>query len=100
MIANRTGHIVFVLLAGAAASAQAEPAVAVKTDGLPPHVAAHVAAKAQEGITALRQYVWISRGINQIDLRSLLREAQPEQVAQVRPREEEPATVAALNEQR
>lgn len=100
MIANRTGHVLFVLLAGAAASAHAEPAVAVKTDGLPPHVAAHVAAKAEEGITALRQYVWISRGINQLDLRSLLREQEPEQVAQQEPRDEEPATVAALNEER
>lgn len=100
MIANRTGHVLFVLLAAAAASAQAEPAVAVKTDGLPPHVAARVAAKAQEGITALRQYVWITRGINQLDLRSLVRAEESAQVAGRKPREEEPATVAALNEQR
>lgn len=100
MIANRTGHIVFVLLAAAAASAQAEPAVAVKTDGLPPHVAARVAAKAEEGITALRQYVWITRGINQLDLRTLVREEEPQQVAARNPQEEEPATLAALNDQR
>jgi len=100
MIANRTGHIVFVLLAGAAASAQAEPAVAVKTDGLPPHVAARVVAKAEEGITALRQYVWISRGINQIDLRSIVRQDEPQQVATREPRDAEPTTVAALDSQR
>jgi len=100
MIANRTGHVLFVLLAGAAASAQAEPAVAVKTDGLPPHVAARVAAKAEEGITALRQYVWISRGINQLDLRSIVRTQEPAQVAQRKPRGDESTTVAALDEQR
>ena len=100
MIANRTGHIVFVLLAGAAASAQAEPSVAVKTDRLPPHVAARVEAKAEEGITALRQYVWISRGINQIDLRSILRTEEPDRVAARKPRDDEPATVAALDEPR
>ena len=100
MIANRIGHIAFVVLAGAAASVQAEPAVAVKTEGLPPHVAARVAAKAEQGITALRQYVWISRGINQIDLRSLVRETEPEEVAQLQPRPGERSTLAALNEPR
>ena len=72
----------------------------MKTDGLPLHVAARVAAKAEEGITALRQYVWISRGVNQLDLRSLLREDEPDRIAQRNPQDEEPATVAALNEQR
>ena len=101
MNANRTGHWAFIFLVTCAGAAHAsEPAVAVKTDGLPPHVAARVAAKAEEGITALRQYVWISRSVNQLDLRSLLREEEPEQVAQGEPREEAPATVAALNEQR
>jgi hypothetical protein len=100
MIAIRTKHVVFLLLAGAAAAAQAEPSVAVKTDGLPPHVARHVEAKAEQGITALRQYVWITRGINQIDLRSILRSDEPEQVAARDALDDEPATVAALNEER
>jgi len=67
---------------------------------LPPHVAARVAAKAEEGITALRQYVWISRGINQLDLRSIVRTEEPAQVAQRKPRDDEATTVAALDEQR
>lgn len=100
MIANRIGHIALLLLAGAAGFARAEPPVSVKTDGLPPHVAARVTAKAEEGITALRQYVWISRGVNQLDLRSILRADEPDRIAQRTPRDDEPATVAALNEQR
>lgn len=102
MIANRIGHIACLLLLGCgAANAQTtEPAVAVKTDGLPPHVAAHVIAKAEQGITALRQYVWISRGVNMLELRALLREEEPARAASSAQRDEEPATVAALNESR
>ena len=49
-----------------------EAAVAVKTDGLPLHVAARVQEKAAEGMTALRRYVWITRGMHALDLRAIL----------------------------
>lgn len=102
MIANRTQHLMFLFLlaiAGASRAQSAEPPVAVKTDGLPLHVAARVEQKAAQGITELRRYVWISRAVNQLDLRSLIREQEPEQVARAED-DEPPATVAALNEQR
>jgi hypothetical protein len=102
MNANRTGHLAFLVLvscAGAAWAQEQEPAVAVKTDGLPPHVARHVEEKAAQGITALRQYVWISRGVNQLDLHSLLKAEEPEHVARAGAADA-PETVAALNELR
>jgi len=99
-MSKRTGSAAFLFLlscTGAAWAQQgAEPAVDVRTEHLPPHVAARVTEKAAQGITALRQYVWISRGVNQLDLHSLLREAEPERVAS----RDEPPTVTALNEQR
>ena len=97
---NRTASAAVLFLASMAGAAWAqqgqESPVAVRTNGLPTHVAARVEQKAAQGITALRQYVWISRTVNQLDLRSLLREEAPEQVAE----RDEPPTVAALNELR
>ena len=53
-------------------AAAPDVAVAVRTDGLPLHVAARVQEKAAEGMTALRRYVWITRGMHELDLRALL----------------------------
>ncbi|HZZ94176.1 MAG TPA: hypothetical protein VFE23_16570 [Usitatibacter sp.] len=102
MISKRKGRVAFLFLlscAGAAMAQQEEAAVAVKTDGLPLHVAARVEQKAAQGITALRQYVWISRGVNQLDLHSLLREEEPVRAASAG-RGDAPQALAALDDQR
>ena len=65
--------MVLVSFAGLSRAQAVEAAVAVKTDGLPGHVAAKVEAKAAQGMTALRRYVWITRGMHALDLRELLR---------------------------
>ena len=65
--------MMLISFAGAVQAREPEAAVAVKTDGLPPHVAAKVEAKAAEGMTALRRYVWITRGMHGIDLREVVR---------------------------
>ena len=71
----RTALVVFfVLLAGACRASQPEPPVAVKTDGLPPHVAEKVRDRAAQGITPLRRYVTSTRMVNELDLRSIIRE--------------------------
>lgn len=64
------------MLAAPAFAQESEPPVAVRTEGLPLHVAAKVKQKAAQGITALRQYVWISRGVNQLDVHSIVRSKQ------------------------
>lgn len=63
-----------VSLAGTTHADQTEPAVAVKTEGMPPHVAEKVREKAAQGSTALRRYVDSTRMINALDFRSILRE--------------------------
>lgn len=65
--------MLLVSFAGAAQAREPQAAVAVKTDGLPAHVAARVEAKAAEGMTALRRYVWITRAMHGLDLRELVR---------------------------
>ena len=60
------------IAAGTAAAQETEPPVAVKTDGMALHVAAKVKEKAAHGITALRQYAYITRAMHQIDLRSIV----------------------------
>jgi hypothetical protein len=99
-MSKRIGPAAFLFLLSCTGAAWAqqgdEPPVSVRTEGLPPHVAARVSEKAEQGITALRQYVWISRGVNQLDLHSLLRTEEPARVASA----EEPPTVTALNTQR
>jgi hypothetical protein len=75
MNANLSKQIVATMLiafAGESYAAPQEAAVSVKTDGLPAHVAARVQAKAAEGMSALRRYVWITRGMHALDLRSIL----------------------------
>jgi hypothetical protein len=100
MIRNRIALLFVVSCAGAAWAQQGdEPPVTVKTDGLPPHVARHVEQKAAQGITELRRYVWITRSVNQLDLRSLVKEEEPGQVARAGD-ESDSLTVAALDEQR
>jgi len=77
MNANLSKQIVVTMLvafAGEVYAAAPEAAVAVKTDGLAPHVAARVQEKAAQGMTALRRYVWITRGMHALDLRSILAE--------------------------
>jgi hypothetical protein len=99
-MSNRNGRAAFLFLitcTGAAWAQQAvEPPVAVRTDGLPPHVAARVTEKARQGITELRRYVWISRGVNQLDLRSLQRVERSAQLAA----SDRPPTLVALDAQR
>jgi len=96
-MSNRTARaaVLFLLTSAGAAWAQqsGEPPVAVRTDGLPLHVAAKVNEKAAQGMTELRRYVWISSGVNQLDLRSLQRVEQPAQVAE----NDRPPTLAALD---
>lgn len=106
MIALRKSQAALLILVSCAGAAWAqqgdEPPVAVKTDGLPPHVARHVEQKAAQGITALRQYVWISRSVNQLDLRSLLKgdESRDDQQLAASDGPEAPATVASLDASR
>ena len=59
--------------AGATLAQEAEPPVAVKTDGLPIHVAAKVQQKAQEGVTALRRYITNTRMVNELYIYSLVK---------------------------
>jgi hypothetical protein len=64
----------FLVSFAGAAFAQHEPPVAVKTGGMPTHVAAKVKEKAAEGTTALRRYVNSTRMVNQLDFRSIIQE--------------------------
>jgi hypothetical protein len=97
---KRTASAAFLFLLSCTGAAWAqqgdESPVPVRTEGLPHHVAERVTEKAAQGITALRQYVWISRSVNQLDLRSLLKVEEPARVAEL----DEPPTVTALNELR
>jgi hypothetical protein len=70
-LSNTIGAFMLVAFAGETFAAS-EAAVAVRTDGLPLHVAARVQEKAAEGMTALRRYVWITRGMHALDLHALL----------------------------
>lgn len=60
-------------LAGTAYAQQPESPVAVKTDGMPPHVAAKVTEKAAQGTTALRRYVSNTRVVNGLHFASIVR---------------------------
>ena len=61
------------LLAVSGAASAAEPPVAVSTEGMPAYLAAKVEAKAQQGQAELRRFVWRTRMIYALDLRSLVR---------------------------
>ncbi len=80
MNANVTTRYLTMFLVSLAGSSFAEPAqpVAVKIDGMPPHVAAKVKEKAAQGAAPLRRYVDSTRMVNALDFRSLLREAPAE----------------------
>lgn len=76
MNANFSKLIVVMMLvsfAGASYAREPEPAVAVQTGGMPPHVAEKVKERAAEGVTPLRRYVWITRSMHGLDLRSIVR---------------------------
>ena len=64
---------VAVSFAGAALAQETEPPVAVNTDGMPHFLAEKVKRKAAEGMTALRRYVYITRAIHALDLRTIVR---------------------------
>lgn len=68
---------VAIAAAGLVNAQETEEPVAVKTQGLPPHVAKGVEAQAAKGITALRRYVERTRGIYNLHLGSLV--ATPEE---------------------
>jgi hypothetical protein len=77
MNANFSKLIVAMMLvwfAGSSYAREPEAAVAVKTDGLPAHVAARVQQKAAQGVTSLRRYVWITRNMHGLDICALVRE--------------------------
>ena len=65
--------ILAILLFVSGAAYASEPAIAVNTDGLPPYLAAKVVMKAQEGMNELRRFVWRTRMIYGLELRTLLR---------------------------
>lgn len=99
MNANFAKQIVAMILvafAGTPLAREPEPAVAVKTQGLPPHVAAKVKEKAAQGSTALRQYVTNTRMVNELDFRSLLREGSAPNIA-LDLRARKPAQVAGAS---
>lgn len=80
MNANLTTRYLTMFLVSFTGSSFAEPAqpVAVKTDGMPPQVAAKVKEKAAQGVAPLRRYVDSTRMVNALDFRSLLREVPAE----------------------
>lgn len=103
MTTNFTKHLIAMFLvsfAGAAMAQQdAEPPVAVKTEGLPLHVAAKVKEKAAEGVTSLRRYVTSTRMVNGLDIRSIVREEASPTMA-LNAKAEQPVQVAAKDQRR
>ncbi len=89
--------IILVAFAGTPFAREPEPAVAVKTEGLPPHVAAKVKEKAAQGSKALRQYVTSTRMVNELDFRSLIREKPASNIA-LDSRVPKPAQVAGASD--
>ena len=62
---------VFLSISGV--SYAADPAVAVNTEGMSPALAAKVEAKARQGTGELRRFVWRTRMVYALDLRSIVR---------------------------
>jgi hypothetical protein len=56
-----------------AAAQEAEPPVAVITDGLPDHVRVRVEEKAQQGHTALRRYIYSTRHIHNLRIEMIVK---------------------------
>jgi hypothetical protein len=65
--------LILISYAGSSFAANDEPSVAVTTDGLALHVAAKVQEKAAEGCTSLRRYVYITRSMHNLSMRTLVR---------------------------
>lgn len=72
MNANYRLVLAMFLISFAGVSVAAEGPVAVNTDGLPTFVAAKVKAKAAEGASELRRYVWITRSQHNLSMRTLV----------------------------
>ena len=69
----RKQFALFALLSISGASFAAESAIAVNTDGMPAFLAAKVEAKAQQGANELRRFVWRTRMVYGLDLKSIVR---------------------------
>jgi hypothetical protein len=70
---TRKSLCVAALLSISGASYASDSPVAVNTEGLSPGLAAKVEAKAQQGHAELRRFIWRTRMIYALDMRSLLR---------------------------
>lgn len=70
----RKSAVLVALLCASGVSNAAEAPVAVNTEGMAPFIAAKVEAKAQQGWTELRRFVWRTRMIYGLDLRSIVRD--------------------------
>ena len=69
---HKSSIAIVVLLSISGASYAAEP-VAVNTEGMPQFLAAKVEAKAREGSNELRRFVWRTRMVYALDLKSIAR---------------------------
>jgi len=78
---NQIFAMILISYAGVSFGAGEEQALAVKTDGLPLHVAVKVKDKASEGVTSLRRYVYITRSMHNLDMRSLVRDKPGTEIA-------------------
>jgi len=68
----RTFVASLLVVSASAVAQQAEPPVAVKTDGLPDHVRARIEAKAQEGPTALIRYINSTRHLHNLRVEEIV----------------------------
>ena len=62
-----------VLLSISGAAYAVDPAIAVNTEGMSPALAAKVEMKARQGANELRRFVWRTRMVYALDLRSIVR---------------------------
>jgi hypothetical protein len=84
---NHTKQMLAMILisyAGSSFAAGDEQPLTVKTEGLPAHVAEKVRQKAADGATSLRRYVYITRSMHGLDMRSLVREESAIEIAAAR----------------
>jgi hypothetical protein len=99
MKSNTTRRIVVAALfvfSSAAFAQEAEPPVAVKTDGLPPQLKERIEQKAQQGQSALIRYLNNTRHIHQLRVEDVVRREQPQAVA--KPKAPEATKVAEQGE--
>jgi len=78
---NRLRVAALSVLATSAVAQDAEPPVAVATDGLADHVRARVEEKAQQGITELRRYLDRTRHIHGLRVELVVKPDQSEAAA-------------------